>query len=386
MKLVFVTNYINHHQVYVADEFYKILGNDYTFIVTEEIPEWRKKLGYPVFSSLPYLLNAYSSEKEKKEAIKLVNEADVVIIGSAPEEYVIDRIKLGKLTFRYSERFFKSRPWYLTGPRGWLSLYRNHIRYKNKPLYMLAASAYTANDMYAIGAYKNKIYKWGYFTAVSANDLEYKEFINPAISFSDITLHLMWCARFLKWKHPELPVLLAERLKKSGYRFSLDMYGIGEELESTIALTKKIKVEDVVNFYGSLPNGDIIDEMKRHDIFLFTSDRNEGWGAVLNESMGYGCAVVVSDKVGSAPFLVKDGVNGFMFESGNLESLFQKVKRIFDDRQLCKFLSSNAQLTMCKMWNPGNAAERFLRLVEALQNNQETPFEDGPCSKALPYK
>lgn len=42
--------------------------------------------------------------------------------------------------------------------------------------------------------------------------------------------------------------------------------------------------------------------MEKADIYLFTSDFNEGWGAVLNESMNSGCAVVASHAIGSVPF------------------------------------------------------------------------------------
>lgn len=381
MKLVFVTNYINHHQVYLADAFYQILKDNYTFVATQEMYEWRKELGYPDFSDRKYLVN---TTEDKQKAIDLIKVADVVIIGSAPEDLVTERIKSGKLTFRYNERWFKSKPWYLTRPLGWLNIYKNHIRYKNKPLYMLAASAYTANDVYAIGAYKNKCFKWGYFTQVDS-DLKVEAPQNFGVSTSEIT-PLMWCSRFLKWKHPELPVLLAQRLKEDGYKFIINMFGSGEELDATMNLAKTLGVEDVVNFRGNLPNQEILEEMRQHEIFLFTSDRNEGWGAVLNESMANGCAVVASNLIGSVPFLINDGENGLVFQSENIESLYEKVTSLLDRSELRKSISHNAQLTMRELWNPQNAAIRFLQLVEALQVGSKTPFVKGPCSQALPIK
>jgi glycosyltransferase involved in cell wall biosynthesis len=119
---------------------------------------------------------------------------------------------------------------------------------------------------------------------------------------------------------------------------------------------------------------------------LFTSDRNEGWGAVLNESMANGCAVVASNLIGSVPFLVKDGENGLIFQSEDIDSLYQKVKSLLDNAELRAMLSQNAQRTMQEIWSPQNAAIRFLHLVEALQNGEDTPFIEGPCSKALPTK
>lgn len=384
MKLVFLTNLIHHHQVPLADEFYKLLGDGYKYVTTEKMPQFLITGGYERNIEKSYLIKAEESNENKNIAQKLVDEADVVIIGSAPEEYVTERIKAGKITFRYDERWFKSRPWYLTGPRGWINFYKNHIRYKNKPLYMLSASAYTANDVYAIGAYKNKCYKWGYFTKV---DYLYEVETLQNLDFSTSKENtLMWCGRFLKWKHPELPILLAHKLKEDGYQFIIDMFGSGDELENIKSLAKKLEVDDVVKFKGNLPNKNILEEMRQHKIYLFTSDRNEGWGAVLNESMANGCAVVASNLIGSAPFLINNGVNGLIFQSENIESFYQKVKSLLDDTQLCMTLSHNARCTMRKVWSPKNAAIRFLQLVEALQKGKDTPFIDGPCSKALPTK
>lgn len=382
MKLTFLTNLVNHHQIPLADEFYKLLGEDYVYIAFEPLPDWLKKGGYQEIDR-PYIVKVYENNEYLDIVKELMNSSDVVIIGHASDKYVLDRIKDGKLTFRYNERWFKSRPWYLSGLKAWLNYYYNHIRFKDKPLYMLAASAYTANDVYAIGAYKNKVFKWGYFTAVPEIN---KAKIFQQTDSSCVTPHIMWCSRFLKLKHPELPVKLAAKLKADGYKFILNMFGSGAEMETTKLLAQELGVEDVVFFRGNLPNQEIIDEMRHHQIFLFTSDKNEGWGAVLNESMSNGCAVVASNRIGATPFLIKDGVNGLIFKSENIDSLYAKVKSLLDDELLRNQLSHEAYNTMSKIWNPRNAAIRFIQLVEALQNNMDTPFDDGPCSKAYPCK
>ena len=383
MKLTFLTNFVNHHQIPLADEFYKFLGDEYTYVAFETLPLWLKKGGYQEIER-PYVLRVYEDSSALHRVEELVMSSDVVIIGAASNKYFLERIKAGKMTFRYSERWFKSRPCFLSGYRAWMNFYKYHIRFKDKPLYMLSASAYTANDVYAIGAYKNKCYKWGYFTAVPKNRSVEKE-ERDAIT-TDSVPHIMWCSRFLKWKHPELPVYLAARLKSGGYKFVLNMYGGGEELESTKALAKELNVEDVIFFCGNFPNQEILAAMRRHQIFLFTSDKNEGWGAVLNEAMSNGCAVVASNRIGATPFLIKEGENGLIFESENLDSLFLKVKTLLDDKSLCDKLANNAYKTMSELWNPQNAAQRFIQLVEVLKNGGDTPFVDGPCSKAFPCK
>lgn len=379
MTLVFITNFINHHQVHLADEFYKILGTGYKFIETEPIPESFIKNGYPVYERT-YVVKAYESAEQSALAHRLAEESDVVIIGSAPEDFVARRIESGKLTFRYSERWFKSRPWFLTGPRGWINFYRDHIRHRDKPVYMLCASAYTAKDVNTIGAYRNKCFKWGYFTKVDNLEVDA---LKRCPSVSADTVNLMWCARFLKWKHPELPVKLALRLKNKGYKFCIDMFGSGEELENTKSLVKKLGVEDVVRFCGNRPNDEILVEMRKHDIFLFTSDQNEGWGAVLNEAMSCSCAVVGSDKIGSVPFLIEDGRNGMVFKSGNLNSLEKKTIKLIEDRQLRITIAHKGYDTLWDVWSPHNAAKQFVDLVRSFDGKTFTSVPaSGPCSIA----
>ena len=164
MKVVFITNYINHHQIGIADELYKHLGNDYVFIATTEIPQFRVALGYPDYSDRPYLLKAYLDEN-KAEAQRLADESDVVIIGAAPDLYIKKRLAHNKLTFRYSERWFKKNYNRLLFPPFWLYYYNRHTRYRNSNLYMLCASAYTSSDAAKVFAYPNKCFKWGLVVA-----------------------------------------------------------------------------------------------------------------------------------------------------------------------------------------------------------------------------
>lgn len=384
MKIVFITNLVNHHQIPLADELYRMLGADYAYIACEPLPDWLIKGGYDPSLDRPYIIRAYKSEEEMSKACRLAYESDVVIIGSALDSFIEKRLKENKLTFRYAERYFKNRPWYFPDPRVFINFYKNHFRYRNKKLYMLAASAYTANDVYCMHCYKDKVYKWGYFTRVDNFALEACEKLDA--SSAESAPHLMWCARFLRWKHPELPVQLAARLKSKGYKFVLDMYGTGEELENTKRLVSQLGVEDVVSFYGNMPNEQILQKMRKSEIFIFTSDKNEGWGAVLNESMSNGCAVVASNRIGAAPFLINDGINGLLFKSENLDSLEEKVCYLLDRPQERIEMATNAIMTMRNEWSPQNAAQHFLYLAEQLLHGSDSEFKEGPCSKAYPYK
>ena len=128
--------------------------------------------------------------------------------------------------------------------------------------------------------------------------------------------------------------------------------------------------------------------MEQSEIFLFTSDFNEGWGAVLNESMNSACAVVASHAIGSVPFLINDGENGFIYKNGDEDDLFNKVKILLDNPEKRKEISLKAYKTMTETWNAEIAVQRFLLLSKKLLDGESVNnlFTDGVCNSAIRYK
>lgn len=395
MKIAFYSLIFNHHQSLVANELHNTPGVEYTFVELRQLTGEAKKGADILIENYPFVLQAWKCKKNKKIAMEIAQTADVcVFAGKESLPYMTKRLNLGLLTFDMSERWLKKGILNLFSP----NIFKCYIQYwanrwKYKPVYKLCCSAFAASDHERLGMYKNKCFKWGYFTKVEKDGIK--------ISHSNLksnTTTLMWCSRFLTWKHPELPILMASRLKEKGYRFVLNMYGNGILYERSIALAKKYKVDDVVKFYGNIPNDKILEAMNEHEIFLFTSDQNEGWGAVANESMSNKCALIASDAIGSIPYLIKNGLNGIMFKSANkktgftksslkidnlaLESLTEKVEWLLTHPLERKKIAEQAYITMRDVWSPENAAKHFITLIENLQMGKVPNFIEGPCSKA----
>lgn len=377
MTITFYSNYLNHLQTSFCDEMYKHLGANFTFVSTEKLPNDRLSSGYEDCSHYPYNLNSFEDEVKFNAALALGIGSDIVIIGSAPEIFVKERLRENKHTFRYYERILKQGEWRLFDPRVFASLIKKHTQYRNKNLYMLCASAFTANDLDLVFAYPQKKYKWGYFTAVEELDIDTIISQKPTDC-----MEIIWTARFLDWKHPELAVHLAYELKKKGYNFHLKMIGAGELVEAIQKLIKKLNVSDCVTYLGSLPNVEVRSLMQKSNIFIFTSDRNEGWGVVLNEAMSCGCAVVAGNEIGSVPYLLEHKKNGLLFKSNHLNSLLEQTENLINDRALRNQLTKNAYLTMLKDWNPTNAAKKLILLAESILDGKKLFFEEGPCSLA----
>ena len=377
MKLVFLSNYYNLHQHPLCQSLHRTLGADFTFVATTRTNPARLSQGYSDMNSqYDYVLRAYESKDARQQARKLTDEADVVIHGSAPWAYLENRLRQNKLTILYSERLYK------TGYEAWkwpvrmVRFWKNYGRYKN--LYLLCASAYTAADFAKTYTFLNKTYKWGYFP-------ETRRYENiDALMGKKEPKTILWAARFLQLKHPEHVVAVAHRLKAEGYHFHLTMLGSGELLEEMRNLVKAEKLEGCVDLPGAVPAEDARGYMEKAPVFLFTSDRNEGWGAVLNESMNSGCGVVACSAIGSVPFLLQDGKNGFTYPSGDVDALYEKVKYLLDHPETCREMGKCAYETMTEQWNAETAAQRLLTLCKELLSGNTRPnlYDEGPCSKA----
>ncbi len=370
MKIVFISNYFNHHQQQVADELFRLTEGEYRFFATEKMSEERKNLGWSI--ALPsYVVEVGKTLDEERQ--RQVDEADVVILGGEPYAFVKNRLKQGKLTFLYSERLFKKKVDFLRRIKAMLV---RRPRWRKKNAYLLCAGGFVAADFQKTGCFRRRAYRWGYFPPF------YPEQNGEKVRQRKKENSLLYCARLIDWKHPELAVELAERLKEAGYEFSLQMVGGGELQEETARLIKEKGLEDRVTLVGSVPFEEVRKRMLESEILLFTSDRQEGWGAVLGEGMNARMAVVASHEIGATPYLVKDKENGLVFESGNVDDLYAKVKALLDDADTRKRIGEQGYQTIEKEWNGQIAARRLLALIEALQKGEDTPFAEGVCSRA----
>lgn len=361
MTLTFISNYINHHQIPFSDCLYAALGDGYHFVQTEPMDEERKEMGWQTdLHALPYLICAY----EQPELVnRLLLESDVVIFGGCEDQEMIQpRLLLKKLTFRYSERIYREGQWKFVSPRGLKQKYHDHIRFRKTPVYLLCAGGYVASDFRLIHAYPDKMFRWGYFPVLKTypdDDCHEKRKQNavPVI---------LWAGRFITLKHPEAALWLIKELKEADYACHLRMIG-GGPLEADLKQqVERMGIADSVEFCGFQKPDQVRASMEEADIHLFTSDYKEGWGAVLNEAMNSGCAVVANQAIGAVPYLIQDGINGYVYPNGDLEMMKKRVCALLKDRSLRLQMGQSAYETIRNEWNPQTAAERLLGVCRQL--------------------
>lgn len=374
MNLIFLSNYYNHHQDPLCRALATQPGVRFRFLAYGEIsPERRKMWGD--MRDLPDFVSVPRTHQERVCAAQKILQADAVLVGSAPQSLLDKRLRAGRLILRYQERPLKNG----IEPMKFLPrmLKWHHCNPSGKPVYLLCASAYAAEDYSKMGLFRGKAYKWGYFPQTLSYNCE------SLFSQKDPS-SILWAGRFLDWKHPDDAIRLAAQLRDTGHTFTLRIAGSGSLEPKLREMIAQNGLETQVRLLGSLPPEQVRREMERSAIFLFTSDRHEGWGAVLNEAMNSGCAVIASDAAGSTPYLVDHGANGCIYHSGSGSELYGNVARLLKHPSERECLGKSAYETITDTWNAQVAAGRLCALIRAVLAGDPSPelYSEGPCSRA----
>ncbi len=364
MKIVFVSNFLNHHQTVLCDILYSKVDSFYFVSGYKGKGSAIKKR-----EDREYVIYYKDNAKKAKEVIL---SADAVIFGNCPDWLVELRMKENKLSFIYSERIFKKSILQILKPENYKKIKQRFLKYKDKNLYVLAASAFLSYDLSHYNFPTEKVLKWGYFP--------HTDYLNDN---KRIENSILFTGRFFDWKHADTVIETAKLLKKDNMDFKVNIIGDGPEKESLEELVKKYNLNDCVEFLGIREHEDVIRIMNEHEIFMFTSSSQEGWGAVLNEAMASGCAVVASSVAGATPFLVKHNQNGKVYKYGNDKNAYNAVKELLQNREEIKRFGKNANKTITDEYDGQIAIERFIEAVKEFNDTGTiTPHEGGVLSQA----
>lgn len=100
-----------------------------------------------------------------------------------------------------------------------------------------------------------------------------------------------------------------------------------EELEVYIS---QYQVKNVV-ISGFINQSEIGTIYSMADLFVMCSGIGETWGLSVNEAMNFSLPVIVSSTCGSSFDIVENGVNGFVFNEGDVNALTESIKYIKED-------------------------------------------------------
>ncbi|HZB22987.1 MAG TPA: glycosyltransferase family 4 protein, partial [Gaiellaceae bacterium] len=97
------------------------------------------------------------------------------------------------------------------------------------------------------------------------------------------------------------------------------------------------------------------------DAFALLS-RHETWGVVVNEAAASGLPLVLSDRVGAAYDLLRDGENGFLVPAGDVGAAADAIRKLADDPDLRRRMGERSR-DLVSAWGYEPSVESFVAAV-----------------------
>jgi glycosyltransferase involved in cell wall biosynthesis len=185
---------------------------------------------------------------------------------------------------------------------------------------------------------------------------------------------VLFAGRMIASKQLEL-LIEAFRRVRGGRRCTLLLVGNGKLEASLRDRVDRERIPDVV-FAGFRNQSEIASAYACADMLALPS-LSETWGLVVNEAMNFGLPVVVSDRVGSATDLVRDGATGFVVDHRSPAELADRLALLVDDPALRDRLGRNGK-TLVAGWNHDVAADSVLAALEAAVGPQRWAAARAP--------
>ncbi len=148
----------------------------------------------------------------------------------------------------------------------------------------------------------------------------YREELMDQLGIDKDSRNIVYLGKFQRLKNLDLLINAFGQVERNGWK--LILVGNGEHEEELKAMATQ---NPNIHFLPFQNQRRIPAVYRLGKIFCLPS-MSETWGLSVNEAMACGMGVIVSSKVGCAVDLVQNGSNGFVFESGNLVDLVEKLQ------------------------------------------------------------
>jgi len=170
---------------------------------------------------------------------------------------------------------------------------------------------------------------------------------------------ILYAAKFLKRKRLMDLIQAFEGLGLPGV--VLVIVGDGEERPVCERYVKTRKLRGV-HFVGFKNQSELPQFYAVADVFCLPSE-DEPWGLVLNEAMCFGLPIIATDQVGAAYDLINQGINGFIYQVGNIEALKGYLEVTLKDEELRQKMGK-ASLELIERWGYKENVEGLLEAMK----------------------
>lgn len=122
-----------------------------------------------------------------------------------------------------------------------------------------------------------------------------------------------------------------------------------------------------VRFLGQLTSKDAEQQIAESCLLVLPSEWYEGFPMVLREAFAFGTPAAVSD-LGPLPSIVKNGINGVVFDSSNPEALLHEVRKIWSSPGVLEKMGGAARVAFDEKYTAeSNYKQLALIYMHAMQ-------------------
>jgi len=157
----------------------------------------------------------------------------------------------------------------------------------------------------------------------------------------------------------DLHTLLRAVAAAGDERLALVLVGEGPERVRLEELGRELGVR--LSLAGNLPWERIVEAYVAADVFALLSTW-EPWGVVVNEAAACGLPLVLSDQVGAAADLLRDGENGFLVPTGDVAAAAEALGRLAADPGLRRAFGERSR-ELVAGWGYEPSVEAFVTAV-----------------------
>lgn len=195
-------------------------------------------------------------------------------------------------------------------------------------------------------------------------DLSNKRKVTDKINF-------LCSGRLVDAKGFDLVIEAFKICKERGYTsFSLSIAGTGNKQKQLQELVKSYGLESNISFLGWLEPDQMQTVMLKTDVFIHFVPSLDPFPVAVLEAMAAGIPVIGSDMAGSVVERVKNGENGFVISSTDIEGLTESLIKFIANPSLIENMSYAARQT-AEEW-PVERAEQVISSIE----NKNCAFVD----------
>lgn len=238
----------------------------------------------------------------------------------------------------------------------------------SKAAYFLSSGAVTTRYFMYYGVQREQIYEY-HFTSLWQKDIlleppapqeKRRERERLGITESQIVLSV---GQFVYRKGYDVLLSACEGLPDD-----MGIYIVGGNPTEEYLRLKEEKNLEHVHFVGFQSKEELAGYYRAADCFALPT-REDIWGLVVNEAMGYGLPVVTTDRCVAGLELVKNGENGYLVPAGQPGPLREAMMRVLSDPDL-QWAMARGSLRAVSPYTLEQMAREHIEIFQEVQDKK----------------